>query len=131
MKLVDTSAWVEFFRARGDSRVKRHVASLVQADAAAFTCPIYFELLAGVRQAEQQDLETTFAFCQRVLFVAADWVEAARLEQVLRSKGLRLPRNDLFVATVALRTGRDLVCRDRHFEQMRDQAGFKLRLEMV
>ena len=68
MKLVDTSAWVEFFRARGDVAAKRHVANLVQLDVAAFTCPVYFELLCGVKTHEKEDLEKTFDFCERVLF---------------------------------------------------------------
>jgi len=131
MKLIDTSAWVEFFRARGDVAVKRHVASLVQLDVAAFTCPVYFELLCGVKTHEKEDLEKTFDFCERVLFGPNDWEEAARLEQHLHAKGLTIPRNDLFVATVALRVRWKLVCRDRHFVQMRDKGGLSLDLEAI
>ena len=111
--------------------MKRHVADLVQVDAAGFTCPVFFELLCGVKENERDDLEKTFSFCERMVFEPRDWEEAARLERQVRAKGLTIPRNDLFVATVALRTGWKLVCRDHHFEQMRDKAGLPLDLEMV
>jgi hypothetical protein len=61
MKLIDSSAWVEFLRKQGDPAVKQVVARLIQADAAAYTCPIRFELLSGVKAGEEADLEQAFA----------------------------------------------------------------------
>ena len=52
MKLVDSSAWVEFLRRKGDSKIKHIVARLLEVDQAAYTCPIQFELLSGVRPGE-------------------------------------------------------------------------------
>ena len=49
MKLIDTSAWVEFLRRKGDSKVKHAVAHLLQTDQAAYTCPIWFELFSGAK----------------------------------------------------------------------------------
>jgi predicted nucleic acid-binding protein len=56
MKLVDSSAWVEFLRRRGDPKVKDIVARLLQSEQAAYTCPIRFELLSGLRPGEEGDL---------------------------------------------------------------------------
>jgi hypothetical protein len=53
MKLVDTSAWVEFLRRQGDAQVKHTIARLLQADQAAYTCPIRFELLSGAKSHEE------------------------------------------------------------------------------
>jgi len=44
MKLVDTPLWIEFLRKRGDPQAKQAVARLLEADMAAFTCPMRFEL---------------------------------------------------------------------------------------
>jgi len=44
MRLVDSSVWVEFLRRRGDPAVKQVIAHLLQADLAAYTCPVLFEL---------------------------------------------------------------------------------------
>ena len=131
MKLVDTSAWVEFLRRKGDAKVKHAVARLLQADQAAYTCPIRFELLGGVKAGEENDLEQAFALARHFLFEPDDWRAAALLERQLCSKGLTLPRNDLFVATVAMRTSLTLVCRDAHFDTVRKVAGDSLKIEQL
>jgi predicted nucleic acid-binding protein len=115
MKLVDTSAWVEFLRRAGDPQAKRVVAGLLEDGLAAYTCPIRFELLSGVRPEEEDDLQQALGFSHHILFEADDWREAASLERLLRKRGVRIPRNDLFVATVAIRTALPLLCRDAHF----------------
>ena len=131
MKLVDSSAWVEFLRRKGDPKIKHIVARLLQADQAAYTCPIRFELLSGVKPGEESDLEQAFALSHHFPFEQDDWREAARLERQFRAKGLNVPRNDLFVATVAIRTSVVILCRDAHFDAAQKVAGERLKVEQV
>ena len=131
MKLIDTSAWVEFLRPKGNRSTKQAVARLLDADAAAYTWPIQFELLSGVRPEEEQGLEEAFSFSHHVLFEKEDWREAAGLERRLRAKGLTIPRNDLFVATVAIRTGLPVVCKDSHFDVMEEALEKALKTEQI
>ena len=131
MKLIDSSAWVEFLRRKGDLKVKQVVARLVQADHSAYTCPIQFELMSGVKPEEEDDLTEALSLSQHVLFIAEDWRQAAQLERRLRAKGVTIPRNDLFVATVAIRSGLPLVCRDAHFDALRRVIGNQLNVEQV
>jgi len=131
MKLIDTSAWVEFLRRKGDPVVKQHVGRLISANLAAYTCPVRFELLSGVRPEEEADLQTAFGFSQHIPFEIDDWRGAALLERQLRSKGISIPRDDLFVATVAMRTGLAVTCRDAHFDSARNVVGEKLNVEQV
>lgn len=131
MKLIDSSAWVEFLRKKGDASVKQAVARLIQTELAAYTCPIRFELLSGVRPEEEADLEQAFAWSHHVPFEREDWREAALLERQLRAKGLAVPRNDLFVATVAIRTSLPITCRDTHFDSVRRVVGQRLKVEQV
>jgi predicted nucleic acid-binding protein len=131
MKLVDTSVWVEFLRRKGDIAVKQSLARLLQVDQAAYTCPVRFELLSGVRPGEESDLEQAFALSHHFPFEADDWREAAKLERQLRAAGLSVPRNDLFVATVAIRTGLAILCRDAHFHAAQKVAGQKLKVEQI
>ncbi|MDD5139008.1 MAG: PIN domain-containing protein [Verrucomicrobiales bacterium] len=119
MKLVDTSAWVEFLRRKGDAKVKHSVARLLQADEAAYTCPVRFELLSGAKPDEEDDLEQALALAQNYQFEPDDWRQAALLERRLRAKGLTIPRNDLFVAVVAIRARMPVVCRDKHFDAIK------------
>jgi predicted nucleic acid-binding protein len=122
---------VEFLRRKGDTKIKLAVARLLQADQVAYTCPIRFELLSGVRAGEENDLEQAFALSHHFPFEQNDWWEAATLERQLRAKGLTMPRNDLFVATVAIRTGVAVLCRDAHFNAAQKVAGEKLKVEQV
>jgi predicted nucleic acid-binding protein len=131
MKLVDSSAWVEFLRRKGDLKVKDIVARLLQADEAAYTCPIRFELLSGVKPGEEGDVEQALALSHHFPFEQDDWREAARLERQWRARGLNVPRNDLFVATVAIRTGLVILCRDAHFGAAQKVAGERLNVEQV
>ena len=119
MKLVDTSAWVEFLRRQGDAQVKHTIARLLQADQAAYTCPIRFELLSGAKSHEENDLEQALSLSQNYQFEPDDWRQAALLERRLRAKGLTIPRNDLFVAVVAIRVRMPVVCRDKHFDAIK------------
>jgi predicted nucleic acid-binding protein len=131
MKLVDSSAWVEFLRRKGDPKVKHIVARLLEAEQAAYTCPIRFELLSGARAGEESDLEQALALSHHFPFQEEDWREAARLERQFRAKGLIIPRNDLFVATVAIRTGVAVLCRDAHFGAAQKAAGERLKVEQI
>jgi predicted nucleic acid-binding protein len=131
MKLVDSSAWVEFLRRTGDPKIKQIVARLLQADQAAYTCPIRFELLSGVRPSEENDLEHAFALSHHFPFEPDDWPRAAQLERQFRARGLNVPRNDLFVATVAIRTGVAILCRDKHFNTAQHVVGERLKVEQV
>jgi predicted nucleic acid-binding protein len=104
---------------------------LIEADLAAYTCPVRFELLSGVRPDEEADLEQALAFGRHLPLEREDWPPAALLERQLRARGLTLPRNDLFVATVAIRTGLPVACRDTHFDTMREVVGESLKVQQI
>src|SRR2546423_1686186 len=59
------------------------------------------------------------------------FIEKALLERQLRAKGLIVPRNDLFVATIGIRTGVVILCRDSHFSAVQKVAGERLKVEQV
>lgn len=131
MKLVDTSAWVEFLRRKGDLKIKHTVAQLLQADQVAYTCPIRFELLSGVKSDEEEDLEQALTLARHIPFEPDDWRAAALLERQLRAKGFAVPRNDLFVAVISIKAGLILVCRDSHFDTVKKFSGDALKLEQL
>ncbi len=131
MTLVDTSVWIEFFRKQGDPKAKQAVARELQREEAAFTCPIRFELLSGAKPNEEVDVRRALALSRHVPFEPGDWVAAADLERELRRAGVTIPRNDLFVATVALRTGSRVLCRDQHFSQMHKVFGPRLTVDQA
>ena len=118
--LVDTSAWIAFFRPKGDPQAKRSVAALLHADQAAWTDPVRMELLIGARTSDEDALvRDALRLCIHVPFEAESWETAARLERLLRAKGLLVPRDDVLIAAAAMDHHVPLLCHDRHFEQIR------------
>lgn len=131
MKLVDSSLWVEFLRRKGDPRIKNRVARLLEENQIACTCPIRFELLSGVKADEEDYLKRALEFSNHIAFEENDWRAAAALERQLRTRGVSIPRNDLFVATVAIRAEIAVLCRDQHFNIAQKIVGHRLQVEQI
>lgn len=132
MILIDTSVWVEFFRKQGSPRAKSRVASLLNDDSAAYTCPVLLELSAGARETAEVDLiSETLGLCQRFFFQPEFWERAARIERTLRQRGVTVPRDDILVATVAIECQLTLLCRDGHFDLIGRQGGCALKIEPI
>lgn len=128
MTLVDTSAWIEFFRRSGDQAVKRRVAAFIDAGDAATCGPIHFELITGARPSETGDIDTALSFCEILDFSLGCWQRAGRIERSLRGKGVTVPRDDVFVAAAAIEYGVAIYAHDQHFELMRTKGELALAL---
>jgi len=83
------------------------------------------------RPGEEADLTQALQFSQHVPFETDDWRAAAKLERELRGQGLTIPRNDLFVATVAIRAKLTVACRDAHFDAVKRAVGDRLTVEQL
>ena len=128
MTLIDTSAWIEFFRKAGRSDVRNRVAAYLDMGEAAYCGPIEFELLGGARESERSDILQAFRFCTLLEFPTACWQRAAEIERSLRAKGVTVPRDDVFDAAAAIHHGVSLYSTDPHFTLMRDKGKVPLKL---
>ena len=128
MVLIDTSAWIEFFRRKGSLEFKSRVADLIAARSAAYTCPVRFELFLGARPNEIQPLEQGFGFSTRIAATEQHWDKAAQSAAALRAKGLNFPALDLLIATVAHSENLPLLAKDAHFEMIRESSMPELKL---
>jgi predicted nucleic acid-binding protein len=126
MILIDTSAWIDFLRRQGDPVIKSRVAAYVEMGDAAYCGPIEFELLAGARPREVKDVQAGLGFSTLLDFPPACWQRAAGMQKMLRSKGVTVPRDDVFVAAAALHHGVPVFSHDPHFPLMRDKGGMDL-----
>lgn len=127
MILIDTSAWIEFLRAGGRRDVKERVSLHLELDEAAVTGPVRFELLRGADRRSTSEVRTILELCAHVPFEEAYWDAAAGHERMLQRKGLVIPRDDLFIATVAMERRLPLFHLDRHFE-LASSAGLDVKL---
>jgi predicted nucleic acid-binding protein len=121
MTLIDTSAWIEFFRRKGDPLLKGRVLEILTADAAAYTCPIRFELVLGARPEEMADLVSGLDLAKRVTLTPAHWDMAASIGAELRLQGIQIPTSDLLIASVARQEGIPLLTNDDHFTLLREK----------
>jgi predicted nucleic acid-binding protein len=128
MTLIDTSAWIDFLRKAGDPTVKKQVAAYIDLGDAAYCGPVEFELLVGARPSEIGDIRKGLGFSFLLDFPLSCWHEAAKIEKELRGKGVTVPRDDVFVAAVAVHHGVCLYTADPHFTLMRDKGGIPLGL---
>ena len=102
MVLIDTSVWIEFFRAKGNPALKSKVADFIIQNKAAYTCPVHYELILGARPNETKDLQTGLSLAIRINATSKNWDEASAIAAHLRMKGRNLPALDvLSSSTVA------------------------------
>lgn len=119
MILVDSSAWVELFRATG-SAIHRQLKSIIDDGAAiATTDTILMEVLAGARDDADRDWLRRLLYSQHFLATdgPADYESAAELYRFCRAGG-ETPRRltDCLIAAVAIRNDAELLCRDADFD---------------
>ncbi len=120
MKLIDSSAWVEYLRDTG-SRACDEVDRLYRADPSvvAVTEPVIMELLAGATSERAFAHLSTLTDGLRLLPVdaARDYHAAAVAYRAVRATGGTVRKLlDCLIAAVAVRTGATVVHRDRDFD---------------
>lgn len=118
MKLVDTSAWIEYLRP-GPSEVGERVEALVLADDAAWCDMVMLELWNGARgQVEKRKLEELRAIAHQLEISNEVWGIARRLATRCRDKGRTVPAADILVAACATHHSVELEHNDSHFNDI-------------
>jgi tRNA(fMet)-specific endonuclease VapC len=128
MILIDTSAWIEFFRGRDP------VASAVDAtladNEAAWCGPIEAELRRGLlNEREREKVLPLLESCHLLAQPTQLWSEAGDLGFALRRRGVTPKTLDLLIATYALSHSATLLTTDRDFVAMQ-KAGVPLQLAL-
>lgn len=126
--LVDTSAWIEFFRADGAPRVREEVAAQLVSGSAAYTCPVLYEVLVGARPHEVRGIERCLRQATRIEFLPSYWDGAAQLGQKLLRKGITTTPGDVQIAYAAIAHEVPVLCCDRHFSLIQRAVGGALAL---
>jgi len=115
--LIDTSAWVEYFK--GHSKTADTVTSLIETRQASICGIIYYELLQGARDArEVRYLPNALSALTYFEMSPDTWIQAGRVASGLRSRGITLPMSDILVGTVALKHSIRVLTLDKHFNSI-------------
>lgn len=124
MILVDSSAWIDFFRNRGP--LAAVLDRLLEEGEVAVCGPIVTELRRGVvRPAQRAAVLRALSACHDLDQPQALWEAAGELGQSLARRGLVVKTIDLLIATWALSHRVPLLTRDGDFVAMR-RAGVDL-----
>jgi predicted nucleic acid-binding protein len=117
--LVDTSAWIEALRVRGDDKIRAEVYGLVEDGRAAWCHIVRLELWAGAQEKEIPRLEALRREVRDLETSESVWKLAYLLARRTRAKGFTLPASDLLIAACARFYGAEVVHKDRHFDQLK------------
>ena len=126
MILIDTSAWIQFFR--GSGLMAERVDEAIESDEAAWCGPIATELGRGLSSKNERDrVLGLLGACHWLEQPARLWEDAGELGFVLGRGRKTLKTLDLLIATYALDHDCALLTADADFRHMQ-QHGIPLRL---
>ena len=115
--LVDTSAWVAFFR--GDPAAVRRVDPLLGDGRAAINGPIFAEVVSGARTTSHFELlKRLLRGLDRLREPEALWDRVAEHRFALARRGYQASLVDLTIALAALDSGHTLLTRDSDFRRI-------------
>jgi predicted nucleic acid-binding protein len=116
--IVDTSAWIEFFR-HGKGKISDQIAHLIEEDQACLTGPIIAELLQGVRNVKEAErLRGLLQSLPYLEVLHTDWEAAGQTLQALRLKGVTLSLTDALISACAVRHGVPVLTLDKDFDSL-------------
>lgn len=119
MILIDTSAWVDFFRGKG--RFCSSVDQAIESDDAALCGPVMTELRRGLSVAAERKRVLPLLEACHLLDQPADlWNEAGELGRWLRKRGVTVRSLDLLIANYALYHEVSILSGDSDFAQMKE-----------
>jgi predicted nucleic acid-binding protein len=126
MILVDTSAWVDFFRGRGP--LAAVVDQAIEDDEAAVCGPVMAELRRGLSPTGRDRVLELLENCPLVVDPPYLWREAGDLGYLLGRRGVSIKRFDLLIAAIALAYDLPILTRDSDFQHIRKSGVARLRI---
>lgn len=128
MVIVDTSAWVEYFRG-GLPRVVNKVDLCLEQDLVGIGDLVYCEIMQGIRSPrERADVATLLLSLPRFDMVGFAMAEkSAANYRLLRSKGVTVRKTmDVLIGTYCAEHGLQLVHHDPDFDLMAKHIGLDI-----
>jgi predicted nucleic acid-binding protein len=126
--IVDTSAWIEFFR-NGEPAVVRKVDRCLEKNLVGIGDLIYCEIMQGIKAtAERRTVSTLLLSLPRYDMVGFTIAEkGAENYRLLRTKGITIRKTiDVIIATFCVESGFQLMHYDRDFNHMAPVFGLEI-----
>ncbi|HEV3031149.1 MAG TPA: PIN domain-containing protein [Polyangia bacterium] len=126
MILIDSSAWVDFFRNRNP--LANIVDQAIEDDEATLCGPVITELRRGLSSTGRAKVLRFLQGCHAVEQPAQLWEEAGDLGYLLGRRGVAVKTLDLLIAATALAYDLPILTRDSDFRHIKESGVAHLRL---
>lgn len=128
MIIVDSSAWIEFYRPSGSPGVRAVVAAAVDSDLVAVNGVIQVEVLAfSSRHDNRRKLVSDFEALHWLDLGKSSFDLATEIGARARSEGITVPATDLIIAACAIQSDSVLLHADTHFDLLVPHSGLRSR----
>ena len=116
MVLIDTSAWIEALRKKGDAKVRGEVDFVLRNGQARLSEPVLVELFHGANGSSEITFLKNLKDSIPILSCQSDCYEMAiHIAQLSRKKGITVSSMDILIFSVAKFYDAKLISKDRHF----------------
>ncbi len=116
MILIDTSAWIEALRTKGDQEIRSKVNAALQNGEARLTEPVLVELFHGATGTKELQFLNQMKDSIPILECNSRCFEKGiHFSQLSRKKGITVSSMDLLIFSVAKEYNARLLHKDRHF----------------
>jgi predicted nucleic acid-binding protein len=116
--LVDTSAWIDFFR-NDKGPTGDLLETLLVQDRVVLCGVVEMEIFQGLRKKQELlEVQTIFELIPYLEMTRRDFIASGTLWQNLRKKGKTLPSTDCLIAALCLRNDLALLSLDVHFDEI-------------
>ena len=119
MIVVDTSVWIDFFRATSGQDRERLEELILDSNRVAICGIILQEILQGIKS--RKVYETTRERLLKFPFLNANretYLLAASIYRELRSHGITVPSTDVTIAAICVSNRAPIFTRDEHFVEI-------------
>ncbi len=117
MILVDTSVWVDYFRA-SDRRLTNHLLALLDEDQAALAAPVKIEILSGSPPSEWLRLRRALEALPLLIPSDSTWERMEGWVEKAMRRGERFGVADLLIGALAAERNMELWSLDGDFVRM-------------
>ena len=128
MIVVDSSAFIEYYRPGGDEHVSAAVAEAIASDQVMISGIIQVEIVAfASARDDYKRLSADFQAFHWLETSLPDYERAAEIGFQLRRDGLTVPAADLIIAASVIRAGATLYHIDQHYVGIAERTDLQAR----
>lgn len=123
MRLIDTSAWIDYFKSTGNPTVSKRVRQLLSENEASWCEMVFLELQGSPNSKQSAAISVLEPILPIISITTECWVYAYELVRISKKAGKPVPNTDALIYSTACIHRRKLVHNDKHFDWLDEITG--------